>query len=66
MIKLKNILNEKQESKSLNESVNKRLKIMDELVDMVGSEEKLLEEVFRALSDRETKEIYDWIERHYS
>jgi len=51
---------------AISEGVNKRLNMMDELIQMVGSEEKLLEEVFRALSDREAKEIYDWIERHYS
>ena len=48
------------------EGVNQRINMMDDLVDMVGSEEKLLEEVFRALSDREAKEIYQWIARHYT
>ena len=56
----------RREIKSLHEGVNKRLKMMDDLVEMVGSEEKLLEEVFRAMSDREAKEIYEWIERHYT
>jgi hypothetical protein len=38
---------------------------MDELIDQLGSEEKVLEEVFRALSDKEAKEVYDWIMRHW-
>jgi len=50
---------------NISEGVNKRLGLMDDLIDMLGSEKKVLDEVFRALSDKEAKEIYDWIERHY-
>ena len=51
---------------NLNEGVNKRLGWMDELIDQLGSEKKVLEEVFRALSDKEAKEIHAWIMRHWS
>jgi len=50
---------------TIKEGVNKRLGWMDELIDQLGSEEKVLEEVFRALSDKEAKEVYDWIMRHW-
>jgi len=51
---------------TIKEGVNKRLGWMDDLIDQLGSEKKVLEEVFRALSDKEAKEVYDWIMRHYS
>ena len=82
MIKLKDILFEgkaktgdrlptlddykKLKEGNLNEGVNKRLGWMDELIDQLGSEKKVLEEVFRALSDKEAKEIHAWIMRHWS
>jgi hypothetical protein len=50
----------------IKEGVNKRLGWMDELIDQLGSEKKVLEEVFRALSDKEAKEIHAWIMRHWS
>ena len=65
MIKLKE-LTAKFENKLLKEGVNKRLSWMDELTDQLGSEKKVLEEVFRALSDKEAKEIHAWIMRHWS
>ena len=65
MINLKE-LTAKFENKLLKEGVNKRLSWMDELTDQLGSEKKVLEEVFRALSDKEAKEIHAWIMRHWS
>jgi hypothetical protein len=51
---------------TIKEGANKRLGWMDDLIDQLGSEKKVLEEVFRALSDKEAKEVHDWIMRHWS